>query len=148
MLFSEFSEDSKVWIYQADRFLDATEINWLKEQLTKFISEWNAHGTKLASSGQLLHDRFLVFVVDEKVAAASGCSIDSSVSFVKFVGKELEIDFFNRLKILGEENGEYVEINYSDLSEYSDTQIFNPMVQNLADLRSKWRIPAAETGLI
>ena len=48
----------------------------------------------------LYKNRFLILAVDESQASASGCSIDSSVKFVKAMESELGTDFFNRMNLV------------------------------------------------
>ena len=99
-LFSELPNESRVWLYLANRKLDNTELVFAEEQLSVFLSGWKAHGKNLKSNGAFLFSQYLVLSVDEDVESASGCSIDSSVHFVKSLGAQLNVDFFNRLNVL------------------------------------------------
>jgi len=137
-LFPNLPEHSRVWLYLADRKLDATEENFLNEKLNDFLGTWAAHNKKLNCDGTLLFSQYLVLAVNEDVESASGCSIDSSVRFVKSLGQELKIDFFNRLKVLVLENNEaklvpYVEANKMNLP------YLNPLITQLGELRSQWQ---------
>jgi hypothetical protein len=127
--FEHFSDQAKVWVYQADRFLSDTEVAWVKEQLEAFILTWNAHGAKLNAS------------FEEDEASASGCSIDSSVRVIKQIEKELGCSFFNRLKMLVEEENELKYVPFHTLADLKNVYVFNNNVQFLKDLRSNWRIP-------
>lgn len=144
MLFENFNNDSRVWVYQADRFLTNTEVNWLNEQVESFVKEWAAHGNQLKAEGQVLHNRFVVLVVNESIHQASGCSIDSSVKFIKSVGNELEVDFFNRLQIVTKDGENFIDVQFADLSDYPGREYFNPMIQSLGELRDNWIIKVQE----
>ena len=76
------------------------------------------------------------------------CSIDSSVRFIKDLGKELNIDFFNRMSILLKKEDEYKRIHFSDMSSHLEYEMFNPMVKTLKDLRDKFILPVSESELI
>lgn len=141
-----FPDNSKVTVYAASRELDATEIHWLLEQCKVFTTEWNTHGTALNAKIELVLHRFLCVIVDETSVAASGCSIDSIVRFIKSLGKELNIDFFNRLKIWVEKEGEIQQIHFNDLATQSaDTKCFDTLVNKLIDLRTNWPIALKES---
>lgn len=136
-----FSDAAKVWIYQADRELTANEIELIHSKSTNFVESWSTHGTKLSAKATVLAPYHLVFVVDGNVQA-SGCSIDSSVRFVKVLGAELGVDFFNRLKsVIVHPDGRKELISYHDSKNYPDAMIFQPIISNLLELRTKWLVP-------
>src|SRR3546814_19240373 len=84
----QFSDNSRVWIFQSNRELSPDEIKWAFPKLQGFISEWQAHGQALAAKVEIRYNRFIVVMVDETNSAASGCSIDSLRSEERRVGKE------------------------------------------------------------
>jgi hypothetical protein len=90
----------------------------------------------------MLNEFTVVFVVDQSITSASGCSVDSSVRFVKELGKELEIDFFNRLNVLVQNNidSSLYLYPYRKLNELSSHSYFNPLVETLKDLKENWLI--------
>ena len=133
-LFPNLPEHSRVWLYLADRKLDATEAHFLNEKLKLFLDSWAAHNKKLTCDGTLLFSQYLILAVDEDVESASGCSIDSSVRFVKSLGQELNVDFFNRLNVLVIENQEPVINSYFEAVDKNQNFI-NPMITKLEELR-------------
>ena len=140
--FDQLEDNTKVWSYQADRLLTDTEVQWINEQLNPFLEEWAAHGTKLKAYGEVMNHAHLVLVVDESAHNASGCSIDSSVRFIKQLEKELGISFFNRLKMLTWADNQFTYVNYSDLSSLpEDTIVFNNTISNLEEFKSSWKLP-------
>lgn len=148
MLFDSFPEDSKVWVYSAERQLSEQEQGLIKPYLKEFIEQWATHGTELTADAGILINNFIVFIVDEKKVKASGCSVDSSVRFIKDLGKNLNIDFFNRLSLLIEKDGEYKRIHFNDLTEYKDWNMFNPLINDLKELRENWKISVSESGFV
>jgi hypothetical protein len=134
-LFPNLPEHSRVWLYLADRKLDATEAHFLNEKLKLFLDSWAAHNKKLTCDGTLLFSQYLILAVNEDVESASGCSIDSSVRFVKSLGQELNVDFFNRLNVLVIENQEPVIRSYFEAVE-NKLHFINPMITKLEELRS------------
>jgi len=133
-LFPNLPAHSRVWLYLADRKLDATEAQYVTEQMQHFLSNWAAHNKKLTCDGTLLFNQYLILAVNEDIESASGCSIDSSVRFVKSLGAELNIDFFNRLKVMVLENNEPIITTYFEAVEKKQNFI-NPMITKLVELR-------------
>jgi len=122
--------------------------------LKEAISNWAAHGVPLSGSANIIESRFIVIALDEDKHAASGCSIDSSTHWVKELGSDLNIDFFDRsLAYLEGKEIKSVPI-FSAKSAIlngtikSDTLVFNNSVANLQGLKSTWKIPANQLTFI
>ena len=88
---------SRVWVYQSDREFTTDEANQLEAQLATFTAGWAAHGNQLAAGAEFRYRRFIILAVDESQSGASGCSIDSSVRFIKSLELEYKIDLMNRM---------------------------------------------------
>ena len=84
--FSHLPASSGVWIYQSDRAFSAEEVAAINTATSEFVSQWLAHKAKVIGDGRLLYDRFVVLVADEEKLQVSGCSIDSTVRFIKDLG--------------------------------------------------------------
>ncbi len=148
MLFPELSASSKVWVYTADRILSDEEAALLQNEADAFVLNWAAHGTGLTARGKVIENRFLVLVADETQVNASGCSIDSSVKFVKSMGEKLSVDFFNRMQMVIQNDDQLKYVHVSELKNYADWDVYNPMITTLNELRSVWRINVAESPFI
>ena len=147
MYFTQLSNDSRVWVYQSNRSFSENEKMLLNESFKEFVSSWAAHGSKLVADAIVIEDFFVVLAVDEKTAMASGCSIDSSVKFIKSVGQQLNIDFFNRLKLVVKKDSETKMISFSDLNQYNDWKIYNTLVNTVEQLNTLFLIPVEESEL-
>lgn len=145
--FQGFSDASRVWIYSANREITANESSFIQDNLAEFTKQWSTHGKDLIASAEVFLDNFIVFVVDENKVKASGCSIDSSVRFIKSIGSELKIDFFNRLSVLIENNGALQRIHYNELKSFPDSILFDTSIQNLGEFRSHFAINLSESKL-
>ncbi|RYY07632.1 MAG: ABC transporter ATPase [Sphingobacteriaceae bacterium] len=144
----EFSPVSRIWIYQADRELAETEIANLQPQLNQFAQSWTAHNQQLKAAAQVAFNRFIILLVDESEAGASGCSIDKSVRFIKQVESEFNINVFDRFQTAYFEDEQIKVANREQLENLlregkvnGETIVFNNMVSTLADLQTKWQIP-------
>jgi hypothetical protein len=147
-IFATLPEHSRVWIYLSHRIFTKEESKIILNEVDSFVSSWKAHQKSLNASGTILLDRFLIFAVDEETEAVSGCSIDSSVNFVKSIGQRFGIDFFNRLNMLIIKNGEPTLISFHELNSFQEEQIFNPNINSLKDLRENWIIPVKESPFV
>lgn len=147
MYFEQLSSDSKVWVYQANRPFSELEKGQISDRFKDFVASWAAHGSKLLADATIIDNYFVVLSVDEKVAMASGCSIDSSVKFIKEIGAQFNIDFFNRLKLVLEKDGETKMIAFSELENYSDWNIYNTLVNSVEQLNRLFLIPVKESEL-
>ena len=149
MFFESFIPESKVWVYTADRILSDSEVTLLQSQANLFVKEWAAHGVGLKAAALVYKNRFLILAVDESEANASGCSIDSSVKFVKTAALELKTDFFNRMNlIIADESGNLDSVHISELKNYMNHSVYNPMITTLEQLREEWLIPVSSSPFV
>lgn len=140
---------SRVWIYQADRFLTYDELDQVRDRLFPFLQEWVSHDNKLATYGNIFHRRFLAFFVDESQAhVASGCSIDASVRFVKDLGSRIGVDFFDRMTYCYLEDDEVVSVAHHALPDLyrsgaitDETIFFDHLVKEKGEFLTSWTKP-------
>ena len=147
MYFQELPKDARLWVYQANRVIDADEKAEISSILNQFISSWAAHGVPLKAETLVLKDHFIIFGVDEKQIAASGCSIDSSVKLMKEIGEKFTIDFFDRLKLIIEKDSEMKVISFSQLGDYSDWKIYNTLVNTVEQFNESFLIQVKDSEL-
>jgi hypothetical protein len=143
-----FSENSRVWVYQADRELSAGEVSEIQQQLNNFTTGWTAHNNQLKARAEVRYNRFLILIVDESQAGASGCSIDKSVHFMKHLEQEFGINLFDRFNLAYREGDAVISAPRHQFEELikqnsinKQTIVFNNMVQNLSELQTKWEVP-------
>ena len=145
-------DHSKIWVYQADRELVYDEIDTLRPEIFKFVDQWTSHHNSVLGYGNIFHKRFIALFVDESMAATSGCSIDSSVAFVRSVGQELGIDFFDRLNFTYLVGEDVRTIKTNDLAaavksgEVTDeTLFFDNLVKTKGDFLQSWLKPLKDS---
>jgi hypothetical protein len=139
-MFDNFSKNSRIWVYPSNRFLNSNDQKVIRKHLDEFIGNWNAHGSQIKGSYEIYQNHFIVLAADENQATVSGCSIDSSVKCIKAIGNELNIDYFNRLMILTEKEGQINRVSFDNLSHESATHVYDTSVSNLDDFRTKFKI--------
>ena len=144
-----FSPSSRVWYYLADRSFDGTESDYIQSKLDEFVTvQWKSHGAKLNATGILLHKQLIALSVDDSSLGASGCSIDSSVKFIKELGAELKVGFFNRMYVLISNGEEIQGVHISDLANFKDWSLLNPIVTTVQDIQEKGVIAVSESELV
>lgn len=152
--FDQLPDHSRLWIYQSSRTFSAEEQEEISVGLNAFCQQWNAHGQQLNSSFDIRYDRFIILSVDEGVHAASGCSIDSSVAVIRQVAEQFGVDMFNRLDqaLLMDEQVEVkslaeIKKGLAEETLSEDTKVFNNLVKDLAEFKSGWIVPIADSWL-
>ena len=140
--------NTRVWIYQSTRPFSDMELTVLRSQISGFVSEWSAHSKQLAAAGDVLFERFLVLAVDESQEGASGCSIDTSVRFLKDIENQYNTQLFERMNfayLVGEDVEVVPSSSFSKL--YTEgvindsTLVFDNLVQTIGDMKKNWLKP-------
>jgi len=149
-----FSPQSKVWVYQSDRFFTEAEVADLTDALQRFASQWTAHSHQLQGAGEVRYNRFIILMVDETQASASGCSIDSSVHFLKGIEKHMGLSLFDRQQIAYRKGNEIKTVPMQELAATlesgeitPDTIVFNNTVTTKAQLEVNWEMPLHATWM-
>ncbi|WP_018476445.1 hypothetical protein [Pontibacter roseus] len=152
--FDQLPPHARLWIYQADRPLTKAEQSEIKPLLERFATEWSSHGTGLQASADLLHNQFLVLANNENATAASGCSIDSSVAFVRELEQRLGVSFFDRTRLAFLQDGEVKLVGMGELKEKvaageitENTLYFDTLVNKYGELQDAWPRPARNSWL-
>ncbi len=152
--FDELPPHARLWIYQANRPLTEAEQAEVAPMLEAFATDWSSHGTGLQASAKLLHGQFLVLANNESATAASGCSIDKSVNFVRELEQRFGVSFFDRTKLAFLNEGQVQLVSINDLKNKvaagdikEDTLYFDTLVNNYADLQTEWPRPARSSWL-
>ena len=150
--YNEMPDTARVWIYQAQKaFSDATVAS-LNPQLDQFVAAWTSHNNALKAWGGILHNQFIVIMVDESQAGASGCSIDKSVAFVKNIEQTTGINLFDRLTFTYLEGAEVRSAHKDEFEQLyqkgeinDQTLVFNNLVKNKAELDHSWTVALSDS---
>ena len=133
--------------------LTDSEVQTIQQVLENQINNWAAHGASLAGSVQVLHNRFVIVAVDEMQNQASGCSIDASTRWLKDLGTEMNVDFFDRSVAFFQndllqtvEVGKIKSLVTEDVLT-SNTLIFNNLVSNIQEFKSNWNVKASDSWM-
>lgn len=141
-------DHSRVWIYTSSREFTNAEIEEIEHAGRAFVATWKVHGKPLEAEFNIVYKRFVVIAANEEVAGVSGCSIDSSVKFIKEAEEKFRVSLLDKLN-LAYHHG--TSINVLPMMQFqqeiekgnitNDTIVFNNMVENVGQMRSSWEIP-------
>ena len=149
-----FPDNARGWIYQGNKEVPDDLLSAVHHRIVEFTDNWSSHQVPLASTGTILHKRFIVLVVDEEKAGVSGCGIDKAVHFVQALGHKLNIDFFdrNRYSYLIDDVVHHADSNQLkalyDSGEINDeTLIFDNLVNNKVRFIKEWVKPIGQSWI-
>lgn len=148
MKYQDLPNDTRVWIYQANRQLSTSEIETIHKSGNTFIDQWTAHGAKLKAAFEVFHNQFVILFADEQQAKASGCSIDKSVHFIKGLEQDLDITLLDKNLVTYKDGDQIVTCTRSEFSELiakgtvtDSTLVFNNLAANKLELMTNWQLP-------
>ncbi|WP_298553385.1 ABC transporter ATPase [uncultured Algibacter sp.] len=150
--FNTLPEESRVWIYQANRSFSEDELQEIQSKLDIFIENWTAHGSDLQAGYIVKYKRFIVLSLNQSLNKATGCSIDASVHFIQQLEKDYNVDLMDKMNV-SYKQGDFVA--YKSLSDFrkmakdkavsKNTIVFNNLVNNIAEFNENWEVPASES---
>lgn len=150
--FKNLPDDSRVWVYQANRKLSDQEVVEIKEKSEEFLTKWTAHGAALEAAVEMKYNRFIVIGLNQANASASGCSIDASVHFIQSLQEKYDIDLLDKMNVTFY-SGEYIAYKplddfrkmAKDKSVSKNTVVFNNLVNTKAEYLENWEVPAKDS---
>ena len=70
LLPADFSDDSKVWIYQSSRLFTISEALQIEDILHELVENWKAHGAPVKGYANLFFGQFIILMADENQSGA------------------------------------------------------------------------------
>jgi hypothetical protein len=150
--FTTLPDDSRIWIYQANRKFSEEEVATINSKTEAFLTKWTAHGSSLEAGFEIKHARFIVIGLNQTNASASGCSIDASVHFIQQLEQELEVDLMDKMNVTFY-NGQFIA--HKTLADFRkmaknksvspNTVVFNNLVNTKEEYLEHWEVPAKDS---
>lgn len=150
--FNTLPDDSRVWIYQANRSFSEQELLEIQNDLNAFLENWTAHGKDLKAGFEIKYNRFLVIALDQSGQSATGCSIDASVHFIQQLEKKYKVELLDKMNVSFKQ-GEFIA--YKTLLDFKamamqksiskNTIVFNNLVATKGEYLEHWEVPASES---
>jgi len=152
--FETMPDESKLWIYPIHRTLTIEESQMISQNLLNFTNQWQAHQQDLKASFMIWDNHFLLLAVDNLFHEASGCSIDSSVHFLKSLQEKMNLDFFDRQSIFIKSNGAIQTIKMAHIKEsiandtlMPGTLMYNTLCLSIGEWKEKAWIRAEHSWI-
>lgn len=147
-------EKARVWLFTAERILSAAESQEINELAGAFCRQWTAHKVALEARANVLKNTFLVISVEEDVHNASGCSIDAMHQFVRSLESRFGIKLFDRMRVVYLEDEKVKNVTLREFENLfreglvgAETNVFNALVNNGAELAQDFVLPLKKTWL-
>ncbi len=151
--FDALPDDARVWVFAADRPLADGAAERLLGEVDAYLSRWAAHGQPLTCGRDWRDERFLAIAVDQRDAHASGCSIDGMFRVLQKLESVLGASLVASGLVLWRDRDGAIRSgtrdDFADLAARGDvspeTHVFDPLVDTVADWRTRFERPAAES---
>ena len=151
--FTKLPDSARVWVYGADKPLDAAATDLLLEETDRFLKGWKAHGVDLHSARDWSDDRFLTVAVDQEREGASGCSIDTLFRALKGLEKQLGANLVTSgLVYFRGRDGQIRAVTRDDFTDLAakgeidgKTEVFDLSVTTLGEWRGRFRSLAEDS---
>ena len=151
--FDSLPDDARVWVFGAERPLDAAAEKRLLAVVDTCLAQWTAHGAPLTSGRDWREGRFLSIAVDQRATGASGCSIDALFHQLQSLERELGVAIVGGGRLFYRDSSARVQstdrADFSDLAERgivtAETPVFDPTVATLGAWRAEFERRASES---
>jgi hypothetical protein len=145
-------ESTRIWIYQSNRPIADEKLPEIKAQLQQFAKNWVSHNQQLKSFADIFHNQFIVLMVDESMAGASGCSIDSSVHFIQNLERNHGLSLFDRMTFTYRDGDEVKSAPREEFAQLyaqgkinDETLVFDNLVKNKGQFETEWLKPLGQS---
>jgi hypothetical protein len=146
---------ARLWIYKTTRALSKAETDLVFNKGSQFIRSWEAHGKQMFGAVDVLQGRFVILAADETITSASGCSIDSSVAFVKELERDLNMTLTDRMLVIYAKDSEIHSCRLDrlkpllDAGEITlDTLVFDDLVGTKEELDARFQVRLGDSWMI
>lgn len=152
--FADFPDEARVWLYAAERPLDAEDVRAIEDGLAPFLASWTSHRRAVRGACGVIRERFLAIVAWAPDGDLSGCGIDKSVHQVEAVGRGRGITWHSSLDVAWRSDDGSIRtaarsvfrraVAQGDVT--SATPVFDLSIESLSELREgRFERPAAES---
>ena len=151
---NDFHPDSRIWIFQSERYLSAQDIQDIDELLQPFIARWKSHGDRVKGYATILYNRFILLMADESETMVSGCSTDGAINIIKEIENKFQLQLFNRFNLAFLINDSLIQLPLTAVPQalkdgnlQPDTPYFNNTVLTKQEFENNWLIPLENSWL-
>lgn len=142
---NQLSPASRVWVYQSSRDFTTAESVIISNKINSFINQWTSHKLDVTGHGSLHYNRFIVLMADETHVGLGGCSVDSSVHFIRQLEKDFNTKLLDRWRIAYKHEDTIKTCSREELEHLittgevnDETIVFNNLVQTKSEFETQW----------
>jgi hypothetical protein len=146
--FQNLSDQSRIWIYQADRQLTDHEAKEILQKAKPLLETWSPHGVTLITSAEIRYNYFLILAVEATAFQLSCCTIDSAIHLLQTIEHDMKVNFLDRTKIVLQIENQFlltpvkeIKAKLSQRLLSPNTKFFNNVITKKKDLETNWLIP-------
>lgn len=151
--FNQLPDDARLWVFNAERTLDSSELARLDQALAGFVTSWAAHRKDLTAAYELRYNQFVFIGVDESRLPPSGCSIDSLTNALRSFGAELGAELIDAPDVTYRDGDAVRAVDRKEFTRLAETGavdagtiVFDKTAARVGDLRNgRWERPARES---
>ncbi len=151
---ADFSDTSRVWVYQSSRLFTLSEALSIEDTLNHFAANWKSHQYPVKGFATLFFGQCIVLMADETISEVSGCSTDSSVRLIKEIEGQYKVSLFDRtnLAFIVKDKIQLIpisQLNYALENNFisSETLFLDHNVTDKQSLINRWIIPVKDSWL-
>ena len=150
--FKNVSPNSRVWIYQSNKEFTPIQLKTFEQLKNVFLRQWESHGSPVKGEIQVLHNRFIVILIDEADERSCGRSVDASIRFMKELEEEFNITLLDRMLIAYKKEEQIFSCTIPEFESLAkkgeinkDTVVFNNTVHTVAEFEKGWEVPVEKS---
>ena len=151
--FDALPDHARLWIFAADRPLDAGEQHQLTQAVEHGLADWNAHGSPVRWAYSLLREQFLLVAVDETHTALSGCSIDRAVREIRNLEGTLGVSLLDHGRVFYRDGDAVRAVSRPEFRSLAErgavdagTLVFNNVLATVGEFRKGlWEVPVRDS---
>ncbi len=99
-LFPSLPDHASLWVWVADRKLDAEASEEVLERLRSFLGAWTSHGRAVRGDAAFIDHTILLIAGDVEAGDISGCGIDKSVHAIESAAADLGFEWVSGLDVV------------------------------------------------
>lgn len=150
----DFSDASRVWVYQSSRPFTAGEHESILQQLTDYTGNWISHNRPVKGWGTVFFNRFIVLMADDTMDRLCGSAVDSSLRFIKELETQYDLELLNRMNMGFVKEDVLLIVPFHEVEDRvskevisAETPFFNNAVTTKGQFLAEWIQPFEESFL-
>ncbi len=149
---TEQPNDAKVWVYQASREFNSSDLEQIKEVGDFFLNQWESHNIPVKGSLDVVYNRFLVFSAYSGEESMCGRAQSAQMKMAKEFEEILNLTLADRMQVAYKVGEEIKTVHFNEFPKLvesgeinENTIVFNNLVDVKEKYLSEWEIPVKDS---